>query len=189
MTRLASRATILAVLALALPCAGEATVHHGTIEGDVLQATTCAAPSTSQVRGSVTYDDVTGVFGWSYRYGDNPPAFDNGALHLGGSETMAHVHGPAPPGLRAGIRVFLSTGTPNSGSTTISPALGAELLDDLWYLNIHATECLSGELRAQLLFPPPLPSASPGSVVGLAVGLLGAAAFAFRRPAECAPSG
>ena len=189
MNRPALRATLLALLAVGLARAGEATVHHGTIEGDVLQATTCAAPSPSQIRGSVTYNDVTGVFGWSYRYGDNSPAFDNGALHLGGSETMAHFHGPAPPGIRAGIRVFLSTGTPNSGSTTISPALGAELLDELWYLNLHATECLAGELRAQILFPPPLPSASPGSVVGLAIGLLGAATLALRRPAECAPNG
>lgn len=187
MKRSALRATILVLLALALPRAGEATVHHGTIEGDVLQATTCAAPSPSQVRGSVTYDDVTGVFSWSYRYGDNPPAFDNGALHLGGSETMAHFHGPAPPGLRAGIRVFLSTGTPNSGSTTISPALGAELLDELWYLNIHATECLSGELRAQLLFPSPLPSARASSLTGLTIGLLGVSALALRRRVERAP--
>jgi hypothetical protein len=174
-------ASILCLAAIAWPGAAPAKRYHGTIEGDVLQATTCAAPSTSRVRGSVRYDDVTGDFSWSYRYGDNAPDYDNGALHLGGAETMAHFHGPAPPGLRAGIRVFLSTGTPNDGSTTISPSLGTELLDGLWYLNIHATQCLAGELRAQVSFAPTLPSASAMFALGLTVALLGVACGALYR--------
>ena len=185
--------SILGLVVIAWPGIAQATLHHGTIEGDVFQATTCSAPSTSRVLGSVRYDDVTGEFRWSYRYGDNAPGddtpgYDNGALYLGGLETMAHFHGPAPPGLRAGIRVFLSTGTPNVGSATISPALGAELLDGLWYLNIHATQCLAGELRAQVLVPPALPSATPIYAVGLAIGLLGVACGALHRTARSAGS-
>ena len=168
-------------LSLALAGAASAAVHVGTIQGDVGQTSFCTEPSTSQAIGTVTYDDVTHAFSWSYTYGDNAPDFDNGALYNGGTENGSHFHGPAPIGVHAPIVRNLGTGNPNTGSGTINAADGPDLLAGLWFLNVHSTECTGGEIRGQVLFPAPVPSG--GSVYGLllAVGLIAIASVAALR--------
>ena len=73
-------------------------------------------------------------------------------LNLGGSETVAHVHGAGAPGVPAGIVFGLPSGTPKIG---VSPALSAQNIADLqaglFYVNIHSTLCPAGELRGQIL--------------------------------------
>ena len=180
MTKFAFLLTVLWVLSPALAIA---TIHAGTINGDVAQATTCAV-GTTQALGTVTYDDVSGLFSWSYTYGDNSPTFTNGALFGGGSETLAHFHGPALPGVTAGVQVGISPlGTPNSGSATISGAQGTDLLAELWYLNIHSTSCGGGEVRGQVLFPsvPAVPSSSIYGLAALLLGLVGTTTLAVYR--------
>lgn len=175
----------VSVLALIYPVSSSATVHNGTINGDEAQATTCSVGSTTQILGTVSYDDVTGQFSWSYTYGENAPAFDDGELFGAGTATVAHFHGPAAPGITAGVRVASGALSPDSGSTTISAAFGAELLGELWYLNIHSTTCTGGEVRGQVLFPAaPVPSISypMGGVLILILG--GLAYFAVRREAS-----
>ena len=165
----------LLTLLLVLPSVAAATVHNGTINGDEAQATTCSAGSTSQILGTVTYDDVSGLFSWSYTFGDNGPNFDNGNLFGAGTETVSHFHGPAAPGVTAGVRVGTGTGNPNVGSTTISGAFGTELLSELWYLNVHSSTCGSGELRGQVLFPTPATTGKAPLLLALFAGLLGSA--------------
>lgn len=168
----------LAVLVFG-PATASAVVHTGTIDGDEAQAATCSAGSTSRIVGTWAYDDVSGVFSWSYTYGDNAPAFDDGDLL--GSPSSAHFHGPAAPGVGAGVRVGTTTVNPNVDSTTISTAFGAELLSELWYLNVHSSTCTGGELRGQLLVDAPaaVPSIHPpiallmwGALVGLGTVVL-----------------
>lgn len=149
-----------------------ATVHNGTIMGDEAQATTCAVGSTTQAVGTFSYDDVTNLFSWSYTYGDNAPNFDNGALFGGGTETIAHFHGPAAPGVPAGVTVGTGTGTPNTGSATITPTQGADLLADLWYLNVHSTTCTGGEIRGQAIVTAPVPSSSNASGLMVVASLM-----------------
>lgn len=121
-----------------------ATTHTFTINLDQAQAGTSGSASGS---GTATYDDETGYFSWSYSYSG-----------LSGMPLAAHFHGPAAPGGSAGIRVNVvdSSGTmvfdnPNSGMVPISGAFGQELINGLWYLNIHTSMYMDGEIRGQLI--------------------------------------
>lgn len=178
---------LLLIAVLVLPSVALAAVHSFTIDGDEAQATTCSVGSTSRIVGTATYDDVSGLFSWSYTYGDNAPAYDNGALFAGGTETIAHFHGPAAPGVPANVRVGTGTGNPNIGSATISSAFGTELLSNLWYLNVHSSSCGGGEMRGQvLLAAPPVPSVSIPLLGVLVAGLVGVAVWTTRRSAASA---
>ena len=96
---------------------------------------------------SMTYDDVTGVFAWDISWGG-----------LIGTETVMHFHGPALPNQNAGVQVNFGAisglTSPSIGSTTISTAQAADLLADLWYINIHTTLEPGGEIRGQVLRVP-----------------------------------
>lgn len=155
--------------------AAMAVVHHGTILGDEAQATTCAVGSATQVLGTWSYDDVTGVVSWSLTYGDNAPSFDDGDVFDDGNALFAHFHGPAPVGVVSGnILIDLGTATPNVGSQTIAAGLGAELLAERWYYNLHSEVCTGGEVRGQLLVdaPPVVPSIGWPIGVALATALM-----------------
>src|SRR3990170_2424874 len=78
-----------------------ATVNFAaTIDGP--QETTCAMASTAQGAATVTLDDVTGVLSWNITFGNNAPLYNNGTLDFG-AELASHFHGPASPGMTAGI--------------------------------------------------------------------------------------
>ncbi len=160
-----------------------ATVHNFTIDGDEAQATTCTAGSTSRIVGTATYDDVTNLVSWSYTFGDNAPAYDDGLLLGGAAALFAHFHGPALPGVVSG-NILVNTGTanPNSSSATTTPSLGADLIAGLWYLNVHSTTCPGGELRGQLVPVPSsaVPSASWPMGILLIGGLLAVSALRLR---------
>lgn len=75
--------------------------------------------------------------------------------------TQAHIHGPAGPGINAGV-LFGFTGVPaaTSGSIpqqtfAINPTQVGYLKNGLLYMNVHSVNFGGGELRAQLL---PVPS-------------------------------
>ena len=98
-----------------------------------------ASPASGQ--GVVDYDTVTDLLSWSISYTD-----------LLGDLTAAHFHGPALPTQNAGVQVGLSASpSPIVGSTTISDAQGADLLNELWYVNLHTSQFPSGELRGQVV--------------------------------------
>lgn len=176
----------VAVAFLSLVGTASAAVHNGTINGDEAQATTCAVGSTSQIVGTVTFDDVTNLFSWSYTYGDNAPAYDDGDVFNSGTVSTAHFHGPAAIGVPASVTVATGPGTPNSGSATITPTQGADLLGELWYLNVHTSSCGGGELRGQVLFPPApsVPMTSMPVVVTLLASLLATALYLSRRTSQ-----
>lgn len=122
-----------------------ATTHTFTINLDHAQAATTGAASG---RGTAAYDDVTGVFSWNYNY-----------TGLSGMPTAAHFHGPAGPGAVANVRVDVEapssgamyTDNPNTGMVTIPASHGTELINGLWYLNIHTSLHMGGEIRGQLV--------------------------------------
>ena len=165
-----------------LPAMAQAVIHNGVFQADEAQATTCAAGSITEAVGTVTYDDVTNNFTWSYTYGDNAPNFDDGDLVGGGTETVAHFHGPAAPGATAPPTVTTAMGptNPSNGAMVITAGQGADLLAGLWYMNVHSTTCMSGEIRGQVTFPAAVPSLSHWGVAALLAGLLGVVVAARR---------
>ncbi len=69
------------------------------------------------------------------------------------AEVAAHFHGPAPAGVNAGVQIGLPA-TPFSKTGTVGPLTGAQqadLLNNLWYINIHTLNLLGGELRGQII--------------------------------------
>ena len=92
----------------------------------------------------VTFDSGTGEVCFSISY-----TLDS----LTSSETNAHFHAPAPPGVNAGVIIQLPTpDNPKNGCVT--PSLSQELIDalfaGLWYINIHTRNNPGGEIRGQV---------------------------------------
>jgi CHRD domain len=92
----------------------------------------------------VTFNDGTGEVCFSISY-----TLDS----LTSSETNAHFHAPAPPGVNAGVIIQLPTpDNPKNGCVT--PGLSQELIDalfaGLWYINIHTRNNPGGEIRGQV---------------------------------------
>jgi hypothetical protein len=92
-----------------------------------------------------TYDNATNTLSFSVTF--------NG---MTGTTTAAHFHGPAAPGVNAGVQIPLvgfpapvTSGT-YSNSYVLTPLQESQLLSGLWYLNIHTTVWPGGEIRGQL---------------------------------------
>jgi hypothetical protein len=81
--------------------------------------------------------------------------------NLQGNANGAHIHGPAPPGMNAGI-IFPLTGFPSAPSGSIpqqsfpiTPTQLAQLQAGDHYVNVHSTVFPGGEIRGQLGLAPP----------------------------------
>lgn len=120
--------------------------------------------STATGSGMLTYDDLSNLLTWNI-----------GFSGLQGTETAAHFHGPAAPGANAGVQIGLPLGSPKIGSATLSATQETDLLNELWYINIHSNLFQAGEIRGQLLLVP-----EPETYAMLAIGL-GLVGFMARR--------
>lgn len=113
---------------------------------------------------SIIFDDVSNQLDWNIVFSG-----------LSGAATAAHFHGPAAPGVNAGVQVNIGAisglTSPMIGSTTISDTQEADLLAGLWYINIHTAMFPGGEIRGQVQVVP-LPAAAWLLLTGLA-GLAG----------------
>ena len=96
--------------------------------------------STATGSGTLSYDDLSNLLSWNI-----------GFSSLMGAESVAHFHGPAAPGVNAGIQISLPLGSPKVGSATLSTLQETDLLANLWYVNIHSRIAPGGEIRGQLL--------------------------------------
>ena len=149
------------------PSPALAAVIPLTAEMDCAQANagagTCGAGGSGTGTASITFDDQTSLLSWNISWSG-----------LSGTLTVAHFHGPATPAQNAGVQVdFLgiAPGPPSIGSTVISGTQAADLLAELWYINIHSTTFPGGEIRGQVV-------PEPSTALLLATGL---AALAVRR--------
>lgn len=94
---------------------------------------------------------------------------------LSSANTMSHIHGPAAAGSNGPVIFDLG----NSGSTSgqfgplefaISEQQRAQLLEGLWYFNVHSSNHPAGEIRGQILMDQVFEAQlSPQQVVGDAV--------------------
>ncbi|MBS1518736.1 MAG: CHRD domain-containing protein [Bacteroidetes bacterium] len=106
-------------------------------------------PSTGTGTLTGTYDDVTNTLVISVSFSG-----------LSGNSTASHFHGPAAVGVNAGVRIGL-TGFPTgvtsgnySNTFVLSASNETELLNNLWYQNIHSTVYPGGEIRGQVYATP-----------------------------------
>jgi hypothetical protein len=87
--------------------------------------------------------------------------YDISFMNLSANETISHVHGPAEPGVTAGVAVDLPIGTPKVGDVMLSVQQQEDMLAGLYYVNIHSVNCVGGEIRGQILVNEAVPTATP----------------------------
>ena len=105
-----------------------------------------APPTTSAGKGDGTFkfDKATKSLSWTVNYSG-----------LGGDAAAAHLHGPAAPGVNAGVLINLANAgkveNPMVGETALSDSQAADLLAGKWYVNIHTKANPGGEIRGQVV--------------------------------------
>ena len=97
---------------------------------------------------TITYDDVTNQLNWTIFF-----------EQLTGTTTDAHFHGPAGPGVPAGVQIPIPhtngvTSDTLVGSAILTATQETQLLSGLWYINIHSTFRPGGEIRGQVVPEP-----------------------------------
>ncbi len=70
---------------------------------------------------------------------------------LSATETAAHIHGAANPGVNAGVVFPLPTGNVKTGVWNYPEALEADLLEGRLYVNVHSATSPGGEIRGQIV--------------------------------------
>ena len=124
--------------------------------------------SSGMGTGLVTYDDSSNLLSWDIAWSD-----------LTGPVTVMHFHGPADVGTNAGVQVNIGgisgTTSPSIGSATITTAQATDLLNDLYYINIHTANFPGGEIRGQVFLVP-----EPTGIT-LVVAGIGSAGLVLRR--------
>ncbi len=90
----------------------------------------------------LTFDEASSLLSYSITF-----------QGLAGVETGAHFHGPAAPGVNAGILFPIAqTGGSKVGSVgPLSKEQAADLKKGLLYINIHTDTATAGEIRGQVL--------------------------------------
>ena len=98
-------------------------------------------PATGAAGGSL--DTVTGELSWTVTHADFPS-----------NVTAIVFHGPALPGVDATAKLpvhpISGLASPSIGSAIIPAGDVTQILDGLWYINIHSNDFFLGEIRGQV---------------------------------------
>jgi len=97
----------------------------------------------------------TGTLTGTYDSVSNKITFQLSWTGLTGNATNMHFHGPALPGVPAGVALGITgwSATPSgtlSSSLTLTQAQEADLMAGKWYWNIHTAANGGGEIRGQV---------------------------------------
>lgn len=162
-----ARITLIFTLMVGLSAPAGAAVLVVTASMDGPQSGT-ASPGVGTLTG--TFDDVTKELSWSITW--------SGLL---GAPSAMHFHGPAVPGVGAGVQVGAGiAGPPVIGAATLTVGQEADILAGLWYLNLHTSAFGGGEIRGQVSVASP-PAAVYGPGLLLVMPLMVAAGFTLVR--------
>ncbi len=130
-------AALAACTVLAAPSAAQ-----GIVSGATLDSAQEVPPNGSTATGQASF--------FIDRANDRLYYFINFS-GLAGSETVAHIHGFAPPGSNGPIITPLPLGSPKIGFFTYAPGDEQMYLDGLAYVNIHSSMFGAGEIRGQIV--------------------------------------
>jgi hypothetical protein len=127
-----------AALAMTVPAFAETQHFKASLTG---AAETPPNDSKGMGEATVAFDPATKLLIWSIDYMD-----------LSGPATMAHFHGPAAPGVAAGVEVNIPAplASPIKGSTVLTDAQAGDLEAGKLYINIHTPALPKGEIRGQV---------------------------------------
>ena len=169
MTKLLKRMVLATLIGMFAVPVSAATINlFASIDGNQ-EVPPTGSPGTGT--GVMTFDDIANLLSWNITYGG-----------LVGTPTVSHFHGPAPVGANAGVQVDIvansggSIASPMIGSATISNAQAVDMLNGLWYINIHSSTFPGGEIRGQVQVVP-----IPAAVWLFGSGLLGLVGIARRK--------
>ena len=156
----------LTLLLLALPCLGWGQLYIVTSTLDAIQEVP-ARPSMGTGSGWGTLDTSTNWFDFNVTFSG-----------LTSPQTAAHFHAPGPPGVNAPVEIPLPLGSPVHFAGMLTDLEEAQLLEGLFYVNVHTTLFPGGEIRGQLLATA-VPEPSSYGIFGGAV-LIGLMAYRRR---------
>jgi CHRD domain len=131
-----------AAMALSLFAVGAA--HAATLNfSATLNGASETPPTASKGTGDMvgTLDTVTKTFSYKVNFAG-----------LTGPATMAHFHGPAAVGVKAGVALSLGMNptSPITGTKVLTDAQVSDLEAGLWYVNVHTAANPGGEIRGQV---------------------------------------
>ena len=155
--------SILVVWLLAAADAS-ATIH--TLVADMNGAQEVpAVPTAGTGTCTVTLNDVTRQVTVTGTY-----------QNLTGTANLAHIHGPAPIGMIAGVLVNLTqtggmSGTLGGGGTLATNQHVLDMLNGLHYCNLHSSFAGGGEIRGQIVQPSEARSLRASRGAGTSVGV------------------
>jgi len=138
---MAALALALAAFAAAPSADAKTWTYSVTLNG---KSETPANMTKGTGKGWVKFDDVTKEMSWNIKY-----------MGLTGPATAAHFHGPAKPGVAAGVLVPIPKGgadvSPIIGSATLTDDQATALNTGMMYFNVHTAANPAGEIRGQVV--------------------------------------
>lgn len=125
-----------------LPAVAEVVAYTAKLNG---AAETPPNASKGTGKAVVTLDTVARTISWKIDYAG-----------LSGPVTMAHFHGPAAPGVAAGVTVPIpvAAANPITGQAAITDGQIGDLRAGTWYINLHTALLPKGEIRGQVTKAP-----------------------------------
>ncbi len=124
-------------------CMSAASAKTVTLAGQFATEGAATTHPTGDV--AATLDTVTHKLHYTIHY-----------ANLSGPVTVAHFHGPAKPGVNAGVMQTIAGPFQNGMSATITVNADTQkaLLENLTYVNLHTEAFPKGEARAQMIVKP-----------------------------------